>query len=46
MPCLDLKRCDSAADKKEGVKTVPKGYRDAMRTITPEEVIEMVLEKT
>ena len=26
-------------------KTVPKGYRDAMRTITPEEVIEMVLEK-
>jgi len=26
-------------------KTVPKGYRDAMRTITPEEVIEMVLKK-
>ena len=26
-------------------KKVPKGYRDAMRTITPEKVIEMVLEK-
>ncbi len=26
-------------------KTVPKGYRDAMRTITPEEVIEMVIRK-
>ena len=26
-------------------KTMPKGYRDAMRTISPEEVIEMVLEK-
>ncbi len=26
-------------------KKVPKGYKDAMRTITPEEVIEMVLEK-
>ena len=26
-------------------KTVPKGYRDAMRTIAPEEVIEMVMQK-
>ena len=26
-------------------KLVPKGYNDAMRTITPEDVIEMVLEK-
>ena len=26
-------------------KTVPKGYRDAMRSIAPEQVIEMVLEK-
>ena len=26
-------------------KKVPRGYRDAMRTITPEEVIETVLEK-
>ena len=26
-------------------KTIPKGYRDAMRNIAPEQVIEMVLEK-
>ena len=26
-------------------KTIPKGYKDAMRTISPEEVIEMVLDK-